>query len=143
MLFFLYSSVPILHLPENVKELYMSKDVIVFTRQTLVQKHYKIYFLADNNNIMAERHYAEALKEELETEIQSEAYDFNHTISIESSTFEYHNKSCNYVSNEKKERMDFHSNFSDESSHNAATTFLDIKIFIHWMYDNIFFINDG
>ena len=81
-------------LSDNVKELYMSQDVIVFTRQTLMQKYQKIFFLANNNNIMAERHYAEALKAEFETEIQSEAYDFNHTISIESSTFEYHNKYC-------------------------------------------------
>ena len=66
-----------------------------------------------------------------------------HTIYIEGSTCDYHNKYHNDVKNQVKVKMDFHSHFSDESSHNAATTFLDIKIFIHWMYDNIFFINDG
>ena len=39
--------------------------------------------------------------------------------------------------------MDFHSHFSDDSDQNAATTFENMKEFIHWMYENKLFINDG
>ena len=39
--------------------------------------------------------------------------------------------------------MDFHSYFSDKSAQNAATTFEYTKKFIHWMYENNLFINDG
>ena len=39
--------------------------------------------------------------------------------------------------------MDFQSHFSDESAHNAATTFEHMVKFIHWMYENNVFINDG
>ena len=39
--------------------------------------------------------------------------------------------------------MDFHSHFSDDSTHNAATTFDNINNFIHLMYENNLFIKDG
>ena len=48
--------------------------------------------------------------------IHSEAFGFNHTLSIEGSTCEYHNKYHNFVSNEEKVKIYFHSHFSDEST---------------------------
>ena len=39
--------------------------------------------------------------------------------------------------------MDLHSQFSDDSSQSVATTFEHMKKFIHWMYENNLFINDG
>ena len=39
--------------------------------------------------------------------------------------------------------MDFHSHFSYDSAHNAATTFEHMVKFIQWMYEDNFFINDG
>ena len=39
--------------------------------------------------------------------------------------------------------MDFHSHLSDDSAHNAATTFEHMKTFIHWIYENKLFIKDG
>ena len=38
--------------------------------------------LVDINNVMTEHDYDEALKAEIDTEIQSEAFGFNHTLSI-------------------------------------------------------------
>ena len=57
---------------------------------------------------MTERDYAEEFKEEFDMEIQSEEFGFNHTLSIEDSACEYHNKYQNYVRNEGKVNMDFH-----------------------------------
>ena len=45
-------------------------------------------------------------------------------------------KITNYVSNEGKVKMDFHSIFPDDSAHNSATIFEHMKNFIHWMYYN-------
>ena len=42
-------------------------------------------FLADNNAVMTERDYTEALKAEFDMEIQSEEFGFNRTLSIEGS----------------------------------------------------------
>ena len=92
---------------------------------------------------MIERDYSEALEAEFDMEIQSEAFGFNITLSIEVSTCEYHNKYHNYENNEGKVKMDFHSHFSDDSAHNAATTFEHMNIFIHCMYDNNLFRKDG
>ena len=39
--------------------------------------------------------------------------------------------------------MNFHTHFSDESAHNASTTFEHMKIFIHWMYANKLFLEYG
>ena len=38
--------------------------------------------------------------------------------------------------------MEFFSYLSDDSSHNTATTFEHIKIFIHWIYNDNLFIKD-
>ena len=38
--------------------------------------------LVDINNVMTEHDYDEALKAKFDTEIQSEAFGFNHTLSI-------------------------------------------------------------
>ena len=53
-------------------------------------------------------------------EIQSEAFCFNRTISIEDSTREYRNKNLNDVSNEVNVKMGFHSHFSDDPAQNVA-----------------------
>ena len=42
---------------------------------------------------------------------QSEAFGFNHTLSIEYITCEYHNKYYNDVNNEVNLKMDFHSHY--------------------------------
>ena len=68
-------------------------------------------FLEDNNAVMIERDYAEALMAEFDMEIQSEAFGFNYTLSIEDSTCEYHNKYHNNEINQGKVNMDFHSHF--------------------------------
>ena len=39
-------------------------------------------FFVNNNDVMKERDYVEALKEKNDMEIQSEAFGFNHTLSI-------------------------------------------------------------
>ena len=39
---------------------------------------------------MTERDYAEGLKAEFDKEIQSEAFGYNRTLSIEGSSWEYH-----------------------------------------------------
>ena len=39
--------------------------------------------------------------------------------------------------------MNFHSHFSDDSAENAATTFDNIKKFVHWMYENSLFKKYG
>ena len=54
---------------------------------------------------MVERDYAEALKEEFDMEIESEAFGFNRTVSIEGITCEYHDKDFNYASNEINFKM--------------------------------------
>ena len=59
--------------------------------------------------------------------MQSQVFDINHTLSIEGNT-------C---------KDGFSLTFSDDSSQKGASTFVHIKKFIHWMHDNIFFINDG
>ena len=48
--------------------------------------------MGDNNSVMTERDYAEALKAEFYMEIQSEVFGFSPNLSIEVSTCEYHNK---------------------------------------------------
>ena len=101
------------------------------------------YVLADNSAMMIKIEYAEALKVEFDTEIHSEEFGFNRTFSIEGSTCEYHNKYQNDVSNQGNVKMDLHLHFSDDSAQNAATTFQHIKKFIHWMYENNLFINNG
>ena len=68
-------------------------------------------------------------------EIQSDAFGFNLPLSIEGITCEYHENKFNDVSNEGKVNMEFHSHFSDDSAHNAATTCEHMKTFIHWMYE--------
>ena len=89
---------------------------------------------------MIKRDYSEALKAESEMEINSDAFGFNKSISIEGSTCEYHNKYQNYERNQGNMKMDFHSKFSDNSDQNAATTLENMKNFIHWIYDNYLFI---
>ena len=48
-------------------------------------------------------------------EVWSEAFGFNHTLFIEGSTCEFHDKDHNDVSNEVNVNMYFHSYFSDDS----------------------------
>ena len=45
-------------------------------------KSYKIILLADNNDVMTERDYYEALKEDFDMENQAEAFCFNLTLQI-------------------------------------------------------------
>ena len=71
---------------------------------------------------MTKYNYAEELKAEYDTEIQSAAFGFNLTLSIKFSTCDYHNKDHNDVSNQGKSNMDFPT-FSDDYAQNAATTF--------------------
>ena len=68
---------------------------------------------------------------------------FNHTISIEVSTCEYHDKYHNDVRKEGNVKVDFHSHFSDDSDQNAATIFEHSKFVFHWMYGNKLFIKYG
>ena len=56
-------------------------------------------------------------------EIQSEEFGFNRTISIEFSTYEYHNRDNNDERNQGKVKIYFHSHFSDDSAQNDDTTF--------------------
>ena len=88
-------------------------------------------FLEYNSAVITERDYAEALKAKFDMQIKSEAFGSNHTPSIEGSICEYQNKYLNYVSNEGNVKINFHSNFSDDSAHNAAATFEHMKKFIH------------
>ena len=39
--------------------------------------------------------------------------------------------------------MDFHSDFSDDSSNNTNTTCEHMKNLIHWMYEEIFLMQNG
>ena len=71
---------------------------------------------------MTECGYVEALKENFDMGIHSQAFVFNHILSIEVITYEYHDKYCNDVSNEENLNMEFHSHFSDESAQSTATT---------------------
>ena len=57
------------------------------------------YFLENMNYVMTEGDYAEALKAEFDMELQSEAFGFNRTLSIEGNTCEYQNKDHNNESN--------------------------------------------
>ena len=67
-------------------------------------------------------------------EIKSEAFGFNHTLSIEGSTCEYQNKYHNDEINQVKVKTDFHSHFSDDSAQNTDTTIEHTKKFIQWIY---------
>ena len=58
----------------------------MFTWQTRVKGVNKTIFFDDNNSVITEHDYAEALKAEFDTEIQSETFCFNHTIFIEINT---------------------------------------------------------
>ena len=80
-------------------------------------------FLEENNDVMIDHDYAEALKAQFDTEIQSEAFDSNSNIYIYFSACEYHNKYHNDVRSEVNVKADFHSHFLYESAHNADTTF--------------------
>ena len=60
---------------------------------------------------MIEHDHAKALKAKLDMEMKSQAFVFNHNISIEGSTYEYHDKYNNDVSNEGNAKMDLHSHF--------------------------------
>ena len=71
-------------------------------------------------------------------DIHTKEFFFNHNLSIEGSTFDYHDKYCNYLSNEKKLKMDFHSKFSYDSAYNTATTYEHMKRFSQWMYEENF-----
>ena len=64
--------------------------------------------MADNNSVITERDYAEALKKEFYMEIQSAAFGFNHTPSIERITYEYQNKYHNDVINKGNVNINFH-----------------------------------
>ena len=66
-----------------------------------------VYVLEDNNAVMKECDYNEALHTRFNIEIQSEEFEFKHTLSIEGSTFEYHNKYHNDESNQGKVKMHF------------------------------------
>ena len=66
-------------------------------------------FLVDRNSVMKEHDYAESLKEEFGMEINSEAFCFNQTLSIEVGTCEYHNKYQNDERNQGNVKVDFHS----------------------------------
>ena len=57
---------------------------------------------------MTEPDYSEALENEFDMEVQSEAYDFNRTISIEVSTCGNHYKYLNDRSNEANVNIEFH-----------------------------------
>ena len=74
---------------------------------------------------------------------QSEELVFNLTLSIKGITFEYRDKDHNGIRNEGNTNMYFHSHFSDDSDQNAATTYEHMKNFIHWMYEENLFINNG
>ena len=60
---------------------------------------------------MTECDYAEALRAEFDIEIQSEAFGFNITFTIEVITYEYRIKNCNDVRNQVKSNIDFYSHF--------------------------------
>ena len=92
---------------------------------------------------MTENDYYEASKVEFDMAIKSEAFGFNSNIYIRGITFEYHNKDYNDLSNEGKAKMDFHTQFLYDSSHNPATPFEHMNFFIHWMYEDKLFITDG
>ena len=64
--------------------------------------------MEDNNAIMGEIVYAEALKSEFDMEIQSEAFGFNHTLPIEGIIWEYQDNYHNDISNEVNAKVDFH-----------------------------------
>ena len=84
---------------------------------------------------MTERDYNGALKAEFDKEIQSGSFGFNSTVSIENSTFVYHNKYQNDVGNEGYMKMDYHSHYLVYYSKNADTICAPMKNIIHWMYD--------
>ena len=55
--------------------------------------------------------YVELLKAEFDMKIQSEAFGFNRTLSIEGSTCEYHDKNGNGLRNKENVMMHFYSHF--------------------------------
>ena len=69
-------------LSTDVKEVCISQDGIVFIKQIWVKKLRREDFLAENNNVMTERDFSEALKASFDMEIQSEAFCFNRNLSI-------------------------------------------------------------
>ena len=92
---------------------------------------------------MIERNYAEALEDEFDMKIQSEAFGFNHTISIEVSNQEYYDKGCNDRINEANMNIQFHSKISGYQDQTADTMCEHVKSFIHWMYADNLVVNDG
>ena len=76
----------------------------MFTRKTRVQRLY--FILEDMNAVMTEHDYAEALEAKFDMEIQSEAFGFNHNLSIESNNCVYKNNYHTDVSNNRKVKMD-------------------------------------
>ena len=82
------------------------------------------------------------MKAEFDVEIQPEAFQFNHTISIEGSICEYHNKDNSDVRNHEKIKMYLPSHFSDESAQNTTATFQHMQKLIHWTYENSLFIKN-
>ena len=99
--------------------------------------------MADNIAVMTESDDEESLMAEFDMAIQSEAFGFNHTLSIEGSICEYQNKYHNDEENKGKVKMDFNSHFSDDSAHNSDTKFEHMKKFTHCMYDNKLLIKYG
>ena len=101
------------------------------------KKSRKDAFKANPQSIMTEQDYAEALKSEFDQEIQSEAFGYNRTLSIEGSSCEYHADNDNADNDAQPViKMDFHSHFSDASKQNAATTFEHMKTSINHMLEN-------
>jgi hypothetical protein len=102
------------------------------------KKSRKDAFKSNPQSIMTDRDYAEGMKSEFDLEIQSEAFGYNRTLSIEGSSYEYHadNNNTDNSTVTPVIKMDFHSHFSDLSKQNAATTFEHMKTSITHMLEN-------
>ena len=102
------------------------------------KKSRKDAFKANIQSVMTERDYAEGMKCEFDQEIQSEAFGYNRTLSIEGSSCEYHvqDPDNDTGNTETCIKMDFHSHFSDSSKQNAATTYEHMKTSITHMIEN-------
>ena len=87
--------------------------------------------------------YTQAFKAEFDMEIQSQAFGFITTLSIEGSSCEYNDKDWNDRINEVNVNMDFHPQFSDESNQNTVTMCELIKKSIYCIYADNLVKNDG
>ena len=99
----------------------------MFTRQTRVQKSYKIIFFGRKQCRKDRTWLCWIIEGRIWHGNSVRVIWLQQNLLTEGSTCEYHNKDHNTERNQGMEKMGFHSKFSDESDQNAATTFEYMK----------------